>query len=40
MDHVHQTERPPVYHDPELRAIVAELWPGGPPRLFALVQED
>jgi hypothetical protein len=39
MDGVHDTERLPVYHDPELGAIVAELWPGGPPRLFALVYE-
>ena len=41
MDDVHDTERSPVYHDDdELRTIVAELWPAGPPRLFALVQED
>jgi len=39
MDGVHDTERPPVYHELELGAIVAELWPGGPPRLFALVWE-
>ena len=40
MDDAHGTERVPVYHDPERRAMMAELWPGGPPRLFALVQED
>lgn len=38
MDDVHETGQPPVYHVPETAAIVAELWPAGPPRLFALVQ--
>lgn len=37
---VHDTERPSVYHDQANEAIVAELWPSGPPRLFALITED
>lgn len=40
MDDVHESERLPVYHDPRTDALVAELWPAGPPRLFALVDED
>jgi hypothetical protein len=36
----HETERPPLCRDRKRSAIVDELWPGGPPRLFALVQED
>lgn len=40
MDDIHGTERTSVYHAHETDAIVAELWPAGPPRLFALIQED
>jgi hypothetical protein len=40
MDDVRESEQPSVYHESETAAIVAELWPAGPPRLFALIQED
>lgn len=40
MDDVRESEQPSVYHESETAAIMAELWPAGSPRLFALVQED